>query len=195
MSTIFALVETAAKEIPIFEKSKAMGIKDISMEKLDMPISGEVRGFLPIEGNGGTWEGERGNSKWTPMENYVPENKWNTEANPDNLTLKEIFAKYGIESIEFKDGYPDFTPVSKGDVSVEMTEKRYNNFKMADEALAKEKGCTPEEVKKWREENNYTWHEHQDGKTMQKVPNEVHASVPHAGGISVIKRKEAEGNE
>ena len=53
--------------------------------------------------------------------------------------------------------------------------------------MANQKGCSPEEVAKWREENKYTWHECRDCMTMQKVPREVHGNIPHSGGISEIK--------
>ena len=49
----------------------------------------------------------------------------------------------------------------------DFTDDRPSNFAQADEALAKQRGCSPEEVKKWREENGYTWHECRDCKTMQ----------------------------
>ena len=35
----------------------------------------------------------------------------------------------------------------------------------------------------------YTWHHHQDGKTMQLVPQDLHYHVRHTGGVSTIKHK------
>ena len=69
----------------------------------------------------------------------------------------------------------------------DFTDDRDSNFTQADEALAKQKGCTPEEVAKWRRDNGYTWHECKDCKTMQKVPTEVHGNVSHSGGVSEYK--------
>lgn len=143
--------------------------------------------------NHGHWTGERGNSKWIPDEDYVPPEKSSNPdkpySNPDHLTWGGILKKYGIDGIRFKDGFPDFSEVSKGNVQIEGFEtggntEKNRNFKKADIELAKQRGCSPEEVKKWREENNYTWHECEDKKTMQKVPNEIHANVPHDGGRS-----------
>jgi hypothetical protein len=56
------------------------------------------------------------------------------------------------------------------------------------EAMSKKLGrpVKPGEVKKWKEENGYVWHECCDG-AMQKLPHEVHANIPHSGGISVYK--------
>jgi len=141
----------------------------------------------------GTWEGEAGNSKWIPDSDYVPleksKNPDKPYSNPDKLSWQEILSKYGIDGIYFVNGFPRFDTVSKGTVEIEDFETggsdaKNRNFKKADIELAKQKGCSPEEVKKWRIEHNYTWHECEDKKTMQKVPNEIHANIPHNGGRS-----------
>ena len=131
----------------------------------------------------GTWTGERGNSKWIPDEDVVF-----TRSNPDGLPAKEIFDQYGIDGIDFEDGEPDFSPISKGEVQIdEFSGNRPDNFDQADIKLAEQKGCTPEEVEKWRKENKYTWHECKDMWTMQKVPSIIHINVPHRGGVSEYK--------
>ncbi len=146
----------------------------------------------PIEGHNGNWDGFRGNSEWRPDREAVP-----TRYNPEALTWGQILDKYGIDGIEYKDGDPDFSPVSKGEVEIEdFTDDRPSNFAQADEALAKQRGCSPEEVKQWREENGYTWHECRDCKTMQKVPREIHNNMDHSGGVSEYKRTHnSEGGE
>lgn len=167
-----------------------------SMDKLtdekdiDKPIAkelDEVKG-CPIEGNGGHWEGERGNSKWFPNRDEIPKNPL---TNPDGLTWGQILDKYGIDGIEFKNGEPDFSPVAKGTVEIDhFTDNRYGkggNFDQACERLAEQGGCTKEEVKAWMKENKYTWHERSDCKTMDKVPTEIHGNIRHSGGISEAK--------
>ena len=167
-----------------------------SMDKLtdekdiDKPIAkelDEVKG-CPIEGNGGHWEGERGNSKWIPNRDEIPKNPL---TNPDGLTWGQILDKYGIDGIEFKNGEPDFSPVAKGTVEIDhFTDNRYGkggNFDQACERLAEQRGCTKEEVKAWMKENKYTWHERSDCKTMDKVPTEIHGNIRHSGGISEAK--------
>ena len=167
-----------------------------SMDKLtdekdiDKPIAkelDEVKG-CPIEGNGGHWEGERGNSKWFPNRDEIPKNPL---TNPDGLTWGQILDKYGIDGIEFKNGEPDFSPVAKGTVEIDhFTDNRYGkggNFDQACERLAEQRGCTKEEVKAWVKENKYTWHERSDCKTMDKVPTEIHGNIRHSGGISEAK--------
>lgn len=142
----------------------------------------------PIEGNGGHWEGERGNSKWIPDGEYVPQ-----KSNPDNKTWNEILNDRNIDGINFKEGNPDFSEISKGNVEIDgFSDKRSDNFDKADMELAKQRGCDPEDVKAWRTdpEHKYTWHECPDMKTMQKVPSDVHNNVPHRGGISAKKAQE-----
>jgi hypothetical protein len=213
-------------EAPLLEKAKNMDkISDI--KELDKPINEYVLGLddaeslsdedvdiddimedndlleaaeayesklsrCPIEGHNGSWDGLRGNSTWIPDRDAIP-----TRYNPDGLTWGQILDKYGIEGIDYKDGDPDFSPISKGEVEIDdFTDDRPSNFAQADEALAKQRGCSPEEVKKWREENGYTWHECRDCKTMQKVPREVHNNMDHSGGVSEYKKSQSsEGGE
>lgn len=191
-----------AKEIPTqkqIENVKSIGdavlekwkdIKDFTLEKLNEQAKENItqkyerllKGCLPR--TDGEWDGEIGNSKWKPNPDSIPK-----KMNPENEPWKKIFDRYGIDSIEFKDGYPDFSEIAKGEVQIEdFTEDRSINFDQADEKLAKEWGCSPEEVEKWRKENKYTWHECEDCKTMQLVPSEVHGNIPHSGGISEYKK-------
>lgn len=157
-------------------------------------------GLLPS--NNGTWSGDRGESVWIPDENHKPECKTpNCRENPGDLTWEEIMAKYDIDGIPFKDGYPDFSEVAVGEVEIDdFGTDRQKNFDQADEKLAEQwtkegkdgKEWTAEDVKQWRKENNHTWHECEDCKTMQLVPTEVHNNVPHEGGISKAKQQESQ---
>ncbi len=159
---------------------------DKPMSDYDKPLAVSYDNMknCPIDGNNGQWDGERGNSNWYPDPDFVP-----GKANPEEKTWSEILNKHGIDHIHFKDGEPDFSEISKGIVEIEpFSDSRTDNFDKADIELAKQKGCTPEEVAKWRKENVYTWHECKDMKTMQKVSSEVHNNVPHSGGISEAKK-------
>ena len=137
----------------------------------------------------GKWENIEGDSKFVPDDNIIPKDR--NYSNPDGLTWGEIKEKYKIDGVSFKDGYPNFSEVSKGDVEIDnFTTERYGaggNFDQADKKLASQRGCSAEEVRQWCNDNNYTWHEMQDCKTMQKVPREVHSNIPHDGGISKLK--------
>lgn len=193
MSDWFSVISevVSVETTEIFCEAESMEGLTTNTESLDKSITKDITHRTP-ESNG-EWTGERGNSTWIPDHDYIPpeksRNPENPYSNPDNLTWGEILEKYGIEGIEFKDGFPDFSPISKGTVEIDNfepggTDAMNRNFAKADIALAEQKGCTPAEVKQWREDNNYTWHECEDQKTMQKVPNEVHANIPHDGGRS-----------
>ena len=141
--------------------------------------------------NGGEWSGERGNSRWWPSRDEVPKDRHGT--NPEHKTWGEILDEHGIESISFVNGYPDFSEVSKGQVEIDdFTDDRRSNFTQADEKLAEQRGCAPQEVKGWRDIHGYTWHECEDCRTMLKVPTEVHGNVSHSGGVSVYKSQHAD---
>lgn len=135
--------------------------------------------------NGGNWLGERGNSKWNMDDEIVPKKE-----NPDNLNWKEIKEKYQFETIEFKDGKPDFTCVSKGCVEIEnFSGSRDINFRKADIEYSKENKMTPRAVSDFRKSEGYTWHERSDCKTMDLVPSTVHNNIPHYGGIYEFNKK------
>ncbi len=171
------LKETSNKKNDKIDPNKPVEVKDGK--------EADVRN-CPIDGNNGHWEGERGNSLWIPDDEYIPQ-----KANPDGLTWKELKEKYGIKGIPFKNGEPDFSEITKGNVEInKYTNDRSKNFSQADIELSKQRGCTPQEVREWREKNGYTWHESSDCKTMSKVPNDVHLNIPHRGGISAIKQGE-----
>jgi RHS repeat-associated protein len=72
-----------------------------------------------------------------------------------------------------RNGYPDFTALAKAQVTIVPTGSRAGDFRAAN----KEAGFkqTPE---------GYTWHHHQDGRTMQLVPREIHAQTGHTGGFT-----------
>lgn len=162
---------------------------------LDSPLLDAKLDYNRCPESNGHWDGKKGDSNWIPDDEYIPPDTPNKH-NPDHLTWKELKEKYGFESIPFHDGEPDFSEISKGTVEIDdFSEDRDHNFDLATQKLAEQRGCDPDEVKKWMKENDYTWHECGDCKTMQKVPNEVHSHVEHSGGISEIKQKNKEGDQ
>lgn len=172
------------KDVVLADIKETTKIESVKIKNIDMKIHIEKTAILPR--NGGEWAGEPGNSKWIPDSNVEPGDRNGT--NPEHKTWGEIKKAYGFESILFKNGESDFSEVAKGEVKIDdFTDDRVSNFAQADERLAEQKGCTPEEVAKWREENKYTWHECKDCQTMQKVPTEIHGNIPHSGGVSEYK--------
>ena len=170
-------------EIPQTPEGRLEDIKN-KINQLAQEISAERSLRLPR--NGGIWDGAIGNSKWIPAEDAVPGSRNGT--NPEHKSWSQINECYHFEGIPFSHGEANFSEVGKGSVEIEdFSDDRGANFDQADEALALQRGCAPEEVAQWRKENHYTWHECNDCKTMQKVPSEVHGNIPHSGGISVYK--------
>ena len=70
-----------------------------------------------------------------------------------------------------------------------FTDHRPSNFRQADIKMAEEmskklgRPVSPDEVKKWKKEKGYVWHENSEG-IMQKIPHDVHANIPRSGGVS-----------
>lgn len=94
----------------ILPKDKLSGqdIKNFTKSLFKINDNNFEKQFIPS--TNGNWTGEPGNSKWIPDPNYVPQN---TQTNPEQKTIKEIFQPYGIDGITFKNFEPDFTPIAK----------------------------------------------------------------------------------
>jgi hypothetical protein len=119
------------------------------------PPSNRFGTRLPADDKG-AWAGEKGNSVFTP---------------------------HGGKPVQYKDGYPDFSPYSKKDVKIDMdlAGDRGKDFKAADEAMREAIGDP-----NWQRPKDMTWHHHEDGTTMQLVPRDVHDAAQHTGGVSVV---------
>lgn len=165
-----------------------------SVESCDYPSSHKERldRTPSIENPNGKWSGDRGESMFIPTADRV----------------REILRNKGLEGINYKDGIPDFNPISEAKVTIqgmsqhrlsqmgENGERIVGNYEKADTECAKawnleqrdgKDDWTHQDVKKWREANEYTWHEHNDMKTCSLVPTEVHKVCSHLGGVSEIK--------
>lgn len=165
-----------------------------SVESCDYPSSNKERldRTPSIENPNGKWSGDRGESMFIPTADRV----------------REILRNKGLEGINYKDGIPDFNPISEAKVTIqgmsqhrlsqmgENGERIVGNYEKADTECAKawnleqrdgKDDWTHQDVKKWREANEYTWHEHNDMKTCSLVPTEVHKVCSHLGGVSEIK--------
>jgi hypothetical protein len=151
--------------------------------------------FVPV--NNGVWEAGKGDSNWIPENDYIP-----LKHNPEQEAWGQIKDEHGFESIPFEKGEPDFTEVSKATVDIEdFSTDRNSNFTQADEKCAEqwtlknkdEQSWSPAEVKSYRKENDLSWHERGDQRSMDLVPSIVHGNVTHTGGISAAKSGEKNG--
>ena len=80
-----------------------------------------------------------------------------------------------------RNGYPDFSSYSKETVkTIKLTGNHGKDVRTVEKIL---KRRNP----KWKKRPRYTWHHHQDGKTMQYVPTDLHSAIPHSGGASRLR--------
>lgn len=165
-----------------------------SVESCDYPSTYKERldRTPTTENSHGKWSGDRGESMFIPTADRV----------------REILRNKGLKGIEYKNGIPDFDPIAEAKVVIQgMSQHRHSligengervvgNYEKADIECAKawnleqrdgKDDWTHQDVKKWREANEYTWHEHNDMKTCSLVPTEVHDACRHLGGVSEIK--------
>ncbi|HIP11745.1 MAG TPA: hypothetical protein EYG73_03400 [Arcobacter sp.] len=150
--------------------------------------------YKNIPQTNGTWSGDPGNSTFKPDRDTVPKQPYGNKR-----TWGEILDEYNIDGIEFKDGEPDFKAISKGSVEInDFTTQRDDNFYQADQNLSDQWNQESKtgksnwsilDVKQYRKEKKLTWHERNDMKSMDLVPQEVHGNIPHSGGISKAKKK------
>ncbi|MFD0048962.1 pre-toxin TG domain-containing protein [Actinomycetes bacterium NPDC127524] len=103
--------------------------------------------------------------------------------------IKKYLDEAGVDGVDYKNGMPDFSPFSKGEIKLEnMTNDRKSNFSTADEELAKkwstpEQKWTADDIADWREDNKYTWQELNDLETIQLVPSKINKVFKHLGGV------------
>lgn len=125
----------------------------------------------------GTWSSKRGRSVFTPA---------NTA---ENKAIIDLLATKGQTGVGYRMGKVNFEPFAEATVTTtRMTSSRTKNFRIADELYAKQKGITLEEATAFRVDNNLTWHELNDMKTMQLVPSEINRFFGHLGGVSEARK-------
>jgi hypothetical protein len=121
--------------------------------------------------SGGTWTSERGESGW--------------------LSEKPAVQKItNGKPVRFKNGFPDFTPWVRESVDLVKFESYAADFAEADRLLANKLGLADRfAAEEWRLEHKLTWHHHENCRTMQLLPQELHNATPHQGGMSITKAK------
>lgn len=134
----------------------------------------------------GEWSGDRGESDFTP----------------NDKEIQDILGKYDKERIKYENGMPDFSEVAESTVKIDnMTENRADNFRQCDEKCAEQwnkegrdgrTDWSARDVKEWRQENGYSWHERNDMKTCDLVPTKVNDYFGHLGGVSECKKCDSE---
>ena len=99
--------------------------------------------------------------------------------------------KKGI-TVSYKNGFPDFSPyyhptVKPVEIKFANPVNRGEDFKNANLKARLNKNSNPPVPSSNRPPDGYTWHHHEDGKTMVLVEKKVHSEFSHVGGISTSK--------
>jgi hypothetical protein len=76
-------------------------------------------------------------------------------------------------------GYARRLPNNQRAVQIPMTGNRSRDFAAADRAA----GYTPSNPRP----AGYTWHHHQNRRSMILVPSDLHGAIPHRGGVSGVR--------
>lgn len=154
-----------------------------NQEQIEIGFFTTLKERLDFSGTSkGDWSGEVGNS----------------EFRPENQEARDVLERNGVNGIEYKNGFADFSPVAVESVEIDkMTDCRPTNFNQAYSKLAEKfnqeqkNGKTNwnrQDVEKWKKDNNLSCHEKEDRKTVEFVPTPVHNECKHYGGVAECKR-------
>jgi hypothetical protein len=122
---------------------------------------------LPREGSGGNWASQRGNSAWQPQPGT------------------DLYRATGGAPIPFNRGYPDFSQfayrVNGQTANVDIPNMRGDS---TDFTAARDEFRRRINDPNWEEPDGYTWHHHENCRSMILVPSPVNNNVPHTGGAA-----------
>jgi hypothetical protein len=102
------------------------------------------------------------------FENAIPQRRWRLER------------KYPRGVAYDANGFPDFSPYATKEVKIPHMTGELSDFTQANKGAGIEKKPA-----------GFTWHHHQDCKTMLLVPTDLHKNVRHTGGRAVQHAKES----
>ena len=140
---------------------------------------------LPSENNGDWVSGTRGNGKFVLHDNAVIMVKEGVY-----VTGKMLKEKYGFDGVAYKDNDPDFKPYAVSNDTVttvpvdKMPTNRNESYRLAEKYCSEKFGISRKQGRQYMEENNLTWHETPDRKSIMPIPTEINAAYKHTGGIS-----------
>jgi hypothetical protein len=102
---------------------------------------------------------------------------------------------FGLAGVRFINNEPQFWSYAIATVKLqEYRDTRYGSegtMPEADNVLAGRLGVSVSEVRQWINDNQYVWHERQDGRRIDLLCHDIHGNIPHTGGISVNKMRNA----
>jgi hypothetical protein len=134
-----------------------------------------------------------------PMNSPTPE-KWFKKGGSISIDENGTWTytnKIG-QSVSYPNGYPDFSPyahptVEPVTIKVAKPKNPQLDFKEANVKAGLSKNSDPPVPASNKPPEGYTWHHHEDGKTMILVDEDVHREFRHIGGQSTINGKNGKG--
>ncbi|WP_135212625.1 HNH endonuclease [Vitreimonas flagellata] len=90
-------------------------------------------------------------------------------------------------SVTYRDGFPDFSPFMRHPSGVRSVTIENMTGTPADFRAANAAAGRPEWGRAAPED--WTWHHHQDGRTMQLIPTNINDKFPHIGGAAIVRRR------
>lgn len=102
------------------------------------------------------------------------------------------------QSISYPNGYPDFSEythptIPPVEIDVASPKNPQADFKAANEKAGLSKDSDPPVPAINKPPDGYTWHHHEDGKTMILVDEDIHREFRHIGGQATINGKNGTG--
>jgi hypothetical protein len=189
MDDAFAHMEALSQKLVDIDEKLANSASTRYLRWFDPSIAPSIFASPRLPRSLGTWSGVPGNSVWN-------------STNPDVIS---IIGKG--EGVRFRNGYPNFSKWSVGQINLGEMSGFADDFAEADAAFAKgvmngtrepPPGFTRQDfifrdapnaaaTQRYRQIAGLTWHHHQGGKLMLLVPTKLHANVPHTGGASAAR--------
>lgn len=172
-------IKAIENDAKLTDPQKEVALKPIEQELANLKAPGtDITDQIKsgrIKPQGDKWRYANNWKKWVDRGGRVVEYGDGTF---DLIDAKGNRVRYSV------DGYPDFTPyldhpsgVRTAEIPEGFDAKRYPDYKKANTRSGHpEWGDSPPD--------NYRWHHHQNGHTMQLVPEWMHTLFKHAGGIS-----------
>ena len=131
----------------------------------------DIYGLTRLPRKNGSWSGKAGDSIW-------------------NSTNPKVIAITGGEGIVFQNGYPNFDKWSKGNMDFDNLTGTNKDFELVYERLKNDMNLKSKaEAKRFLQQNGLTPHHHENMKTIQLIPTDLNANIPHEGGASRIRNK------
>jgi hypothetical protein len=123
--------------------------------------------------------------KRLPSGRYPSNFEWAGRVYAGSRWTPGLAAKYpsGVRFTE--DGFPDFEPyaIAKATIDPSFAGNHSTDFTEANR-----------QANIQRVPDGYTWHHHQDARTLLLVPIDVHEAVRHAGGVSIMRGRSTDGS-